>query len=343
MTDKDKLGKLRKLADAMYYAAQQLTTDASRLRKTMEDYHQFIIQEWHEPIPIKQVKARGVLRKMLDDLDLEQLEKTKQQMLKEASEEPKPKFKVGDIIKFKGVHNEDVTRVITNIQKGEGGGFRYLFADGSIHSIGDDEIELVEEPVSEDEIEKQFKIGDVVMYVSRHPAYSGLYILGNPNDLSIGYSNANESYQIALRNCTIASEEERNQFMRDLNSNGYRWNEDTLRIEKEEPASEDMWEASKQYALRQVLASTDTDMCELAYLDLRLFSGFELAVAHKDGANWQKQQMLKNAYDAYVSYIRENSEAVVHLKNTSITMSCHFPKKDLEEGDQLKVVVIKQD
>lgn len=39
-----KLQKLKKLADAMYHAAQNLTTDASHLRKAMEEYHQFIIQ-----------------------------------------------------------------------------------------------------------------------------------------------------------------------------------------------------------------------------------------------------------------------------------------------------------
>ena len=40
-----KLQKLKKLADAMYTAAQNLTTDASHLRKAMEKYHQFIINE----------------------------------------------------------------------------------------------------------------------------------------------------------------------------------------------------------------------------------------------------------------------------------------------------------
>lgn len=39
-----KLQKLKKLADAMYHAAQYLTTDASHLRKAMDEYHQFIIQ-----------------------------------------------------------------------------------------------------------------------------------------------------------------------------------------------------------------------------------------------------------------------------------------------------------
>lgn len=48
MADKDKLEKLKKLADTMYYAANYLTTDASRLHKAMEDYHQFIIHECKE-------------------------------------------------------------------------------------------------------------------------------------------------------------------------------------------------------------------------------------------------------------------------------------------------------
>lgn len=37
------LQKLKKLADAMYHAAQYLTTDASQLRKAMNEYHQFVI------------------------------------------------------------------------------------------------------------------------------------------------------------------------------------------------------------------------------------------------------------------------------------------------------------
>lgn len=51
MTDKEKLEKLKKLADAMYYAAQHLTTDASRLHEAMDEYHQFIINEYHKEEP----------------------------------------------------------------------------------------------------------------------------------------------------------------------------------------------------------------------------------------------------------------------------------------------------
>jgi hypothetical protein len=54
MTTEDKLLKLRKLADAMYYAAQYLTTDASRLHKAMDEYHQFIIHEYHKEEPVSE-------------------------------------------------------------------------------------------------------------------------------------------------------------------------------------------------------------------------------------------------------------------------------------------------
>ena len=45
---REKIEKLKKLADAMYYAAQYLTTDASRLHKAMDEYHKFIIREYKE-------------------------------------------------------------------------------------------------------------------------------------------------------------------------------------------------------------------------------------------------------------------------------------------------------
>jgi len=45
MTTEEKLKKAIKLADAMYYAAQNLTTDASRLHKAMNEYYQFKIKK----------------------------------------------------------------------------------------------------------------------------------------------------------------------------------------------------------------------------------------------------------------------------------------------------------
>ena len=51
MTDKEKLNRIKKLADAMYTTAQYLSTDASRLRKAMEEYHKFIIYEYNKQEP----------------------------------------------------------------------------------------------------------------------------------------------------------------------------------------------------------------------------------------------------------------------------------------------------
>lgn len=61
MADKEKLEKLKKLADAMYYAAQQLTTDASRLHKAMDEYHQFIINEYHKEEPASEERVKESL------------------------------------------------------------------------------------------------------------------------------------------------------------------------------------------------------------------------------------------------------------------------------------------
>lgn len=41
----EKFEKLKKLADDMYVAAQYLSTDASRLRKAMNEYHHFVVYE----------------------------------------------------------------------------------------------------------------------------------------------------------------------------------------------------------------------------------------------------------------------------------------------------------
>ena len=41
MTVEEKLSKAVKLADAMYYAAQMMSTDASHLKKAMKDWWNF--------------------------------------------------------------------------------------------------------------------------------------------------------------------------------------------------------------------------------------------------------------------------------------------------------------
>ena len=48
MTPQEKLNKIRQLADAMYAAALNMSTDASRLKKAMRDYRNFVISELKE-------------------------------------------------------------------------------------------------------------------------------------------------------------------------------------------------------------------------------------------------------------------------------------------------------
>ena len=73
MTDKEKLKKLKKLADAMYYAAQYLTTDASRLHKAMDEYHKFIIHECKEE-PVSDDLEEAAYHNCIDRLSKESIE-----------------------------------------------------------------------------------------------------------------------------------------------------------------------------------------------------------------------------------------------------------------------------
>jgi hypothetical protein len=120
------------------------------------------------------------------------------------------------------------------------------------------------------------------------------------------------------------------------------WKDALLKFAKgEECVSEDMWEASKQYALRQVFASTDAVMTEQAYLSLKLFSGFEIAVAHKDGANWQRQQMMKNAKDGIITfdYYGDNDKIYGCIAHDSFSLE----ELGLKDGDKVKMIIIKED
>ena len=145
---------------------------------------------------------------------------------------------------------------------------------------------------------------------------------------------------------------------------GAKWREEHP---QEKPASEDLEEATNNYCLNarkgypRVKDETDRYICsafkagaqwqkeqfEKDYANLckgiATAKGLAVTMAYDKGMADAREQMMKDAYDAYVSYIRDNSEAVVYLKNTSITMPSHFPKKDLEEGDKLKIVIIKED
>lgn len=54
MTDKEKLEKIKALADKMYSRMAYLTSDTRPIRQAMDEYHQFIINEYHKEEPVSE-------------------------------------------------------------------------------------------------------------------------------------------------------------------------------------------------------------------------------------------------------------------------------------------------
>ena len=67
-----KLEKIKKLADNMYYAAANLGPNigsGERLRKTMEEYHKFIIHEYHKEKPVSEDFETALEKKVREAQD----------------------------------------------------------------------------------------------------------------------------------------------------------------------------------------------------------------------------------------------------------------------------------
>ena len=60
MTQEEKFERAIKLADAMYYAAQMLSTDASHLKKAMEDWWQF------ENVELKESEDERIRERLIE-------------------------------------------------------------------------------------------------------------------------------------------------------------------------------------------------------------------------------------------------------------------------------------
>ena len=93
---------------------------------------------------------------------------------------------------------------------------------------------------------------------------------------------------------------------------------------QDDPVSEDLEYASEKYSCR---------------FSSSKYGHNKIKSAFKDGANWQKEQMMKNAVDAKVC-------AVFPLRNyNEVHYSVHYPIGVLpyKDGDKVKVIVIKED
>lgn len=60
MTDKEKLEKIKELADKMYSRMAYLTSETRPIRQAMEEYHQFIINEYHKEEPVSEDLEEGL-------------------------------------------------------------------------------------------------------------------------------------------------------------------------------------------------------------------------------------------------------------------------------------------
>lgn len=105
---------------------------------------------------------------------------------------------------------------------------------------------------------------------------------------------------------------------------------------EEEPVSEDLEEAAKEYADKR-LSIINPEISKSSYsrhtkMALPLFDGCELESAFEEGANWQKEHMLKDAFDAEVGYW--------NIRGLSLNVRL---KGDIEDGDRVKLIMIKEE
>lgn len=109
--------------------------------------------------------------------------------------------------------------------------------------------------------------------------------------------------------------------------------------EKQEPASEDLEQASKEW-LRPQLDKSYSDYGERKMMELTHFDGYAMLDAVEFGAQWQKEQMMKDAVDAPVAAtgMRAKSKGVTTYADIEI------PTKERlnPRCDKVKVIIIKE-
>ena len=94
---------------------------------------------------------------------------------------------------------------------------------------------------------------------------------------------------------------------------------------QEEPVSEDLEEVAKTYAKKE---SHGYEPCNIVE-------------TFKAGANWQKQQMMKNAIDGVITfdYYGDNDKIYGCIAHDSFCLE----ELGLKDGDKVKLIIIKED
>jgi hypothetical protein len=102
----------------------------------------------------------------------------------------------------------------------------------------------------------------------------------------------------------------------------------------EEPVNEELEEASKEWLSPQ-LDKSYAAYGETKQMELARFDGYAMLDAIEFGAQWQKEQMMKDAVNGLVYAQRTNGEVMFR--------SNYVKKEGFKFGDKVKVIVIKED
>ena len=92
---------------------------------------------------------------------------------------------------------------------------------------------------------------------------------------------------------------------------------------QEETVSEDLEEATKEWS------ENEDNVRGCDYISL-----VRVEEAFKAGANWQKDKLIKDAIEGYVDQVEYPGSTWIELSDTP---------KDLKDGDNVKLTIIKED
>jgi len=100
----------------------------------------------------------------------------------------------------------------------------------------------------------------------------------------------------------------------------------------EDPVSEDLEEAAKQNQIKYVFDNNVKEiiLAELKYIGVSNF---------KDGANWQKEQMMK---DASVRSVHIGEDSCPFIRRYELAYDIKKQIPDIKEGDKVRVIIIKE-
>ena len=108
----------------------------------------------------------------------------------------------------------------------------------------------------------------------------------------------------------------------------------------EEPVSEDLEETARYYLLNNHVSPLN-DILHQADLKVEMQYHKDIENAYKVGAEWQKQQMMKDALDGCVTMIVKSDTS---SRNLFISTSQLYKElQKYEEGDKLKIIIVKED